>query len=149
VDSISQNILFNTLDFNTVSTFSKFHCQFHGQFFFNSDLIKQKKNSKQVEIEKLVNSEKAFTINLDSKDPTCNLRIKANLKLKEDNTGLMGLCYYLYVAFFSMLIIRSGFKLIFESLQNREINKKTSLFMMCFASLLDFFFIFDFFATGR
>ena len=56
MDSISQNILFNTLNFNTVSTFSKFHCQIHGQFFFNSNLISQKKHSKQIDFEKLKNS---------------------------------------------------------------------------------------------
>ena len=149
IDSISQDILFNTLNFNTVSTFTKYHCQLQGQFFFNSNLIMEKKNKKVIQFDQLMNADNVFSINLNSKDSYCDLNIKAELKMKQDNTGLMGLLYYLYVAFFCLLIIRSGFKLIFESLRNREINKKMSLFMMCFVSLLDFFFIFDFFATGR
>jgi hypothetical protein len=149
IDSISQNILFNTLDFNTFSAFKKYHCKIEGHMIFNKVISSIKDNVNKIPTYKLKDLHNVFSIDLNSKDLSCNFRIKANLKIKDDDTGLMGLCYYLYVAFFSLLIIRSGFKLIFESIQNRETNKKTSIWIVCFASLLDFFFIFDFFVTGR
>ena len=123
-------------------------CKVRGHLDFNRSVLSTTKGFQKIDMDKLPLEESVFTIRLQSKDQNCLLDLEADVKVLEDDSPVKGLMYYLYVFFLLMVIVGSGFKLIFESMRNGDFNKSVSIYVISLISCLDFFFTVDFFMQG-